>query len=138
MAGQLATWSWWTVHRRLMGPYPRGNRKPTPAESLGLQAGEWVDVKSLAEIVATLDQNGRNRGLHFSADMRLYCGRRLRVRARAEKLITEGTGQMRGIPNTVFLEGATCDSAYWAFGGCPRNDFLYWREIWLKRAPAPA
>jgi hypothetical protein len=40
---------------------------------------------------------------------------------------------MGGFPNTVILEGVTCDSSIYAFGGCPRMDFLYWREIWLKR-----
>jgi hypothetical protein len=80
-----------------------------------------------------LDKNGRNRGLHFSADMRLFCGKQYRVRSRAGRLITEGTGRMRGIPNTVMLEGVTADSAYYAFGWCPRSDFQYWREIWLKR-----
>lgn len=135
MVRQLAVWLWWRVWHRLYGPYPRGNCKPTPTGALELQPGDWVEVKSLREITDTLDKHGRNRGLHFSPDMRLCCGQRYRVLGRADKLIIEGTGQMRGIPNTVILEGAICDSACYAFGGCPRADFLYWREIWLRRVP---
>jgi hypothetical protein len=133
MAGRLSVWSYWKARKKMMGIYPRGNRKPTPVESLGLRTGEMVMVKSLPEIIETLDKNGRNRGLHFSVDMIRFCGRQYRVRSRADRLITEATGEMRGIPNTVILEGVTCDGSVYAFGGCPRMDFQYWREIWLRR-----
>ena len=48
-------------------------------------------------------------------------------------MIAEGTGKMRQLRDTVILMEALCDSSYYAFGGCPRGDFLYWREIWLRR-----
>jgi hypothetical protein len=133
MVKRLAVWSGWKAQKKLMGVYPRGNRKPTPVAVLGLQPGDLVEVKPLTEIVATLDKKGMNRGLHFSADMLPFCGRQFRVRSRADRLIAEMTGQMRGIPNSVILEGVTCDGAYYAFGGCPRMEFQYWREIWLNR-----
>jgi hypothetical protein len=88
----------------------------------------------LKEIVKTLDAKGKNRGLHFSPDMIRHCGRRYRVRNRADNFIAEGTGQMRHFRHTVILEGVLSDSATYAFGGCPRSDFLYWREIWLRRS----
>lgn len=133
MVRQLAVWMWWKARQKLCGPYPRGTLRKTPAEALDLQPGEWVEVKPLREIVATLDKNGKNRGLHFSPDMIRHCGRRYRVRSRADNFIAEGTGEMRHFRHTVILEGALSDSATYAFGGCPRNDFLYWREIWLRR-----
>ena len=136
MAKRLAVWAWWKGRQKLMGPHPRGKQKPTPVESLNLQPGDLVEVKTLAEITKTLDKNGKNRGLHFSADMRLFCGKQFRVSSRADRLIAEMTGQMGGFSHTVILEGLTCDSNYYAFGGCPRMDFLYWREIWLKRVDA--
>ncbi len=116
-----------------MGPYPVGNLQKTPVEVLNLQVGELVEVKSLEEIKRTLDCQGENRGLHFAPEMIPYCGRRLRVVARADQMIMEGTGLMRSMKNTVILENAICDSATWAFGACPRQDWMYWREIWLKR-----
>lgn len=134
MMRRLIVWSWWKARQKLMGAYPRGKRTPTPVETLNLQPGEMVEVKSLPEIIQTLDRRGLNRGLHFSADMIRFCGRKFRVGSRADKLITEATGEMRGIPSTVILEGVTCDGAFYAFGGCPRMELQYWREIWLRRA----
>lgn len=92
-----------------------------------------VEVKSLKEIIETLDSKGFNRGLHFTVDMVPFCGKRLRVKSRADRVIAEMTGEMRGIPNTVILEGATHDGPTYAFGGCSRMEYQYWREIWLKR-----
>ncbi len=131
----LNTWFFWKLRRKLFGEYPRGNKKNTSDSKLNLSEGEIVEVKPLAEIIETLDERGRNKGLHFTPDQRKYCGQKFIVKARA-KLISEGTGEMRQIPNTVTLENVYCDSAYYAFGGCPRSDFLYWREAWLRRIPA--
>lgn len=133
LARQLAVWAYWKTRRKLFGEWPRGRQTSTPVQSLNLQPGELVEVKPLAEILTTLDARGRNRGLHFSPDMCAYCGQQLRVRSRAEPLITEVIGRVQDIRNTVILEGAICDSATYAFGGCPRADFMYWREIWLRR-----
>jgi hypothetical protein len=41
---------------------------------------------------------------------------------------------MRQVEATVVLEGLNCTCAN-VVGGCPRQDFIYWREIWLKRIP---
>jgi hypothetical protein len=92
-----------------------------------------VEVKSLREIAATLSRTGFNRGLHFSADQRRFCGGQFLVRSRADNFIAEGTGEMKHFRNTVTLEDVLCDSACFAFGGCYRADMLYWREIWLRR-----
>ncbi len=136
MAKRIAVWMWWKAYTRLIGNHVRGNREKTPTEYLGLQPGELVEVKSLPEIVATLDKKGHNRGLHFSADQRPFCGGRYRVRSRADNFIAEGTGEMKHFRNTVILEDVLCDSACFAFGGCYRGDLLYWREIWLRRVEA--
>lgn len=136
MANGLAVWCYWRFRQKLFGEWPRGHQTSTPVESLNLQPGEWVQVKPLSEIRKTLNARGRNRGLHFSPDMSRYCGQKLRVRSRAEPLITEVTGEVHRIQNTVILEGAVCDTATYAFGGCPRADFMYWREIWLRRIDA--
>lgn len=125
------------LRRRVRGEWPRGRLSRTPTEALHLQPGEWVEVKSLAEIVATLDGQGRNRGLHFSEDMAPFCGLRFRVRNRLDRMIIEASGEMREVRNTVVLEGVQCGCVF-AVGGCPRGLLQYWREIWLRRVPAPA
>lgn len=125
---------WW-IRGKLFGIYARGYTKSTPTESLNLQPGEWVEVKAMRSIIETLDQHGQNRHLYFSPDMRLWCGRRLRVKARLDKMIIDGTGQMRQLRNTVCLEGSTCGCAYMGVGmaDCSRCEFTLWREIWLQR-----
>jgi len=133
MLKRVLVWMWWKYRTRLFGQHARGTRNHTPTESLGLRPGELVEIKSIQEIAGTLNQSGKNRGLHFSADQRPFCGGRYRVRGRADKFIAEGTGEMKHFRNTVILEDVLCDSACFAFGGCYRCDFLYWREIWLRR-----
>ena len=133
MARNLVVWISVRGREKLFGVYPVGLLEKTPVGVLDLQVGELVEIKSLDEITKTLDSRGWNRGLHFAPEMIPYCGRRLRVAARADRMITEGTGKMRSMKNTVILETSVCDSATWAFGACPRQDYIYWREIWLKR-----
>ena len=117
----------------VLGEYARGTQKTTPVESLNLQPGESVEVKSIGNIRDSLNGKACNRGLRFFPNMRLLCGGRSRVRNRLDKIIVDGTGEMRQIRNTVYLEGSMCGCAHVAFGGCPRNEFAYWREIWLRR-----
>jgi hypothetical protein len=64
------------------------------------------------------------------------CGEQHRVERKPEKIIVDGTGEMRQLRNTVFLKGSLCGCTCVAFGGCPRGEFAYWREIWLRRVPA--
>ena len=55
------------------------------SQMLNLKAGDWVEVRSREEILATLDENGRLENLPFMMEMFEYCGRRLRVYKRADK-----------------------------------------------------
>jgi hypothetical protein len=109
----------------------RGSLTKTPKEVLALMEGDWVEVKSLGEIQQTLDSQGRNRGLELSAEMVPYCGKKLKVVARVDKIILEITGMMQKIDGTVLLEGSACDGSF--HRGCPRNNYFLWRDIWLKK-----
>jgi hypothetical protein len=140
MAESIGIWLWSKIRRRFLGGYARGNNARAPVETLNLQPGEWVEVKSMRSIIETLDESGHNRGLYFSPDMRLWCGRRCRVSGRLDKLIVDGTGEMRQLRNTVCLEGSTCGCAYMGLSmdGCARCELTYWREIWLRRSDRPS
>jgi hypothetical protein len=135
MLHSVQIWLVWKIRTMLLGIYARGTATSTPAEGLDLQPGEWVEVKSMESIRETLNERGQNRGLYFSPDMRLLCGKRLRVRNRIDKLIVDGTGEQRRLRNTVCLEGSTCGCDYLGFGmgGCSRAEVSYWREVWLRR-----
>ena len=115
---------------------PVGSSRQTPTESLDLQAGDWVEVKTAEEIGATLDGAGFNRGLEFTPQMLPFCGGKYRVRGRVERAILETTGRMKTLRNTVILERATCDG-HTILGGCSRDVYHYWREIWLRRTTPP-
>lgn len=118
-------------------PRPKlvGTLKRTPVGNLGLQPGELVTIKPAVEIAKTLDNRGCNRGLLCDYGMCKFSGGTYRVRHRLDRMISETTGEMRQVSGTVVLEGllCTCNNVV---GGCPRADFMYWREIWLERINA--
>jgi hypothetical protein len=140
-AGRALRWLY-DVFQGLRGavPYPRRRGKilvgaKTPHAELNLQPGELIRVRSYKEILATLDENNKNRGLYFDAEMVPYCGRSFRVLKRVKKIINEKTGKMMEFKNPcIILEGVVCQSRYSECRlFCPRSIYAYWREIWLER-----
>lgn len=114
------SWPWFT---------PTGER--TRHEPLGLEPGDLVEVRSRAEIEATLDDRGAVRGLRFSAEMLPYCGTRSRVLGRIDRIIDEKTGRMLALRDCIVLDGVWCEGTYRAL--CRRKIYTYWRETWLRR-----
>jgi hypothetical protein len=112
-----------------------GSCTATPDVRLGLEPGEVAEVRSHAEILATVDASGCNRGLRFDYDMVRYCGRRAVVRHRVDVRIDEQTGELVRMQNPcVVLDGLVCRGRYHRF--CPRALDCYWREAWLRRVEA--
>jgi hypothetical protein len=110
----------------------RGAAALVPKGNLELQAGEWVEVRSRAEVLATVDAEARNQGLSFEIEMLEHCGQRCRVAYPIQKIISERTGKMLHLTNTVALEGVVCRGL--CGKNCPRSNYYYWREIWLRRS----
>ena len=52
-------------------------RPAKPGADMRLCAGDWVEVRSKAEILSTLDENGRLEGLPFMPQMFQYRGQRI-------------------------------------------------------------
>ena len=100
-------------------------------EIVNLKPGELVEVKAEREILATLDADGKNRGLLWMRGMKDYCGKTYKVFRRVETILLESNGKLRKMRNTVLLEGVICDGS--EFYGCDRSCFHYWREAWLRR-----
>ena len=134
MLRRVSIWLFWKTRRKLFGYFGGGKRKSTPVESLSLRSGEVIEIKPIESITSTLDNAARNRGLFFSPDMSFVCGEKKRVVKRIDKIIIDGTGEMRKLRDTVFLEDSYCGCPYVALGGCSRGEYAYWREIWLRRA----
>ena len=100
-------------------------------------AGDWVEVRSKEEILATRDEHGRLEGLPFMPQMTQYCGQRFQVFKRAGKTCSEIDGPSgvtyvsRRLSDTVHLEHR-CDGR--AYGGCQAGCLIFWKEAWLKDA----
>lgn len=122
----------------IAGQVPNG--QPTPAEALALQPGEWVEVKTPAEIAKTITLAGFNRGMRHDPEMLKYCSARFRVQARVNKLIHEKNGKMTTMKTPcIQLENVYCRAELTEYRlGCPRASSTYWREIWLKRVDPPS
>lgn len=117
----------------LLGTVPP--KSPTPTARLNFQPGERVRVKSKAEIEATLDALGRNRGMRFDVEMARYCGQTATVKSSVTRIIDEQTGKMRLMKEPcIILAGVVCMAEYSECRlMCPRAIPSYWREIWLER-----
>lgn len=116
-------------------PFAQGTLDKTPRQRLDIQPGEFVQIKSYDEILATLSKKNKNQGLSFDPEMVPYCGSVRRVIARVERIIDDRTCKMiRIASDCLMLEGTVCQSRY---GNnrlfCPRMASAYWREIWVKR-----
>ena len=122
-----------TPFPRKTGTIPDG--QPTPAQTLNLQAGELVQIKPHQEILKTLNESSRNRGLYWDAEEVPYCGKTYRVLKRVERIINERTGKMQEMKTPcVILDSVICESRYSECRlFCPRSIYPYWREIWLER-----
>jgi hypothetical protein len=117
-------------------PRKRKHAMPKPDASriaLDLKVGEWVEVRSRGEILATLDGRGRAQNLPFMPEMLNYCGRRFRVFKRADKTCdpAHAPWSIRRMTNSVHLEGVRCNGE--GHGGCQAGCLIFWKEAWLKR-----
>ena len=129
--------AWHFVKRDVPAARGRGRssaQAKTGAEALGLQPGEWVEVKSEAEVLDTLDLDRKHKGLSFLPEMSLCHGRQFKVYKRVNRIFLEESRQIRRMRNTVLLEGVRCEGTGI---GCDRSCYFYWREAWLRRAAAP-
>lgn len=99
-------------------------------------AGDWVEVRSKEEILATLDAQGRLAGMPFMPEMFAFCGRRFRVWKRAHKTCdtVNRTGGLR-LADAVHLEETRCTGL--AHGGCQAGCLLFWKNAWLKPVDGP-
>ena len=100
-----------------------------------LRAGDWVEIRSKQEILASLDSKGQLDGLPFMPEMLRHCGKRFRVYKRAHKTCdtVTGTGGRR-LPEGIHLD-LRCDGS--AHGNCQAACLLFWKEAWLRPIGQP-
>ena len=119
-----------TIHKNIF----RRKKNFKEQESLNLQQGDWVEVRSIDEISLTLDNKGQYKGLYFMPEMQRCCGKKFKVFKIAKTIKLESTGEVRKFRTpSVFLEGVYCDHSE-LHDGCERSCFHFWKEAWLKRS----
>jgi len=97
---------------------------------MSFRVGEWIEIRSKEEILATLDKTGRLEGMPFMPEMFQFCGQKFEVYRSAHKTCEfVYTVQSRAVPRTVHLD-LRCDGAF--HGGCQHACLLYWKKAWLK------
>jgi len=100
-----------------------------------LRPGDIVEVRSAAEILATLDDEAFLDGMPFMPEMLAHVGRRYTVGRRVDKICNtiDKTGSRR-MYDTVYLEDLRCDGS--GHGGCQAGCRIYWKDAWLRRVDA--
>jgi hypothetical protein len=99
---------------------------------LTFKVGDWVEVRSLEEILNTLDADGCLDGMPFMPEMEQFCGRRFKVYKSAHKgCDTVFPVRSRLVDDAVHLS-TRCDGQ--AHDGCQAGCLLYWKTAWLKPA----
>jgi hypothetical protein len=104
--------------------------------SAQLRAGDLVELRPPAEILATLDERGATDGLPFMPEMLEFFGRQFRVEARVERACDTLVWGVRRLPETVMLDDLRCSGS--AHQGCQAGCRLYWKEAWLRPAGGTA
>src|SRR5262245_24384453 len=98
-----------------------------------MKAGDWVEVRSREEILATLWEDGTLERMPFMPEMLRHCGKRFQISAVAHKTCDSAykTGGRR-LHNAVHLEDLRCEGS--AHGGCQATCLFFWKTAWLKKA----
>ncbi len=138
--GSAMRWAY-DLFQRLIGgsPYPWRIGEvpmgaPTPSAKLDIKEGDVVRIKDYREILKTLNEEWKNRGLYFDAEMVPYTNGEYKVLKRVNRIIDEKTGKMLTLKNgCLILDEVVCQARYAKCRKlCPRAYYLYWRDIWVE------
>ena len=97
-----------------------------------LVVGDLVEIKSWAEIHASLDERGCLGGMPFMPEMVTMCGQRARVFRSLHRIFDyRKTRRMRHMEGAVLLAGVVCGGEH--HGGCQAACLTAWDSTWLRR-----
>ena len=103
---------------------------------LNLRVGGLVEVRSIEEILGTLDGDARLEALPFMPEMQKFCGHRFTVSragqqgVRRDRVQGPGTHEQCGAPRRLALR--------WSGSrGMPGEMLDVWKEAWLRRVKVP-
>ncbi len=99
---------------------------------LAFQAGEFVRVRTIEEIEATLDRWGKCKGCTFLSSMREYCGTTQRVLKPLKRFVDERDYRVKTGRHTYILQNVLCQGVG-SYGRCDRSCYFFWRAEWLEK-----
>lgn len=123
------------AHKKGRGAAPALWSKPTGDTATSMKMGDWVEVKTPAEILCTLDTQGALDGMPFMPEMLEFCGRRFQIRKSAHKTCESMTHKARYLKDVVHLDTRCSGTAH---GGCMAGCLLFWKKAWLRSVDGPA
>jgi hypothetical protein len=106
--------------------------KKSVSQPINLATGDWVRVRTLEEIQATLNPWKELKGCAFLPYMVDYCGTTQRVLQPVQRFLDERDYKVKKAKGVVLLEGVICKGTP-VFGQCDRCCHLFWREEWLEK-----
>jgi hypothetical protein len=118
--------------RTLAGRTTKPSISQKDTAQAGLQAGDWVRVRSLDEIKSTLNNWRQLKGCAFMPEMAEYCGTAHRVLKPMKRFVDERDLRVKKSNGIILLEGVMCKGTA-EFGSCDRSCFVFWREEWLEK-----
>ena len=121
----------WCCELTGRGTKPTGS--PAKIASANLKAGDWVRVRSLEEIEATLNHWRQLKGCTFMPEMAEYCGTNQRVLKPMKRFVDERDLRVKKASGIILLDGVMCKGTG-GFGSCDRSCFVFWREEWLEKS----
>lgn len=104
----------------------KSQRMSIRGSSSVLFPGEIVEVRSRAEVLASLGADGTLDALPLMPEMLKHCGQRFGVYNRPDKICDtiDKTGGRR-MRDTVHREDLRCDGS--AHGGCEASSLIFWK-----------
>lgn len=116
----------------LTGWSTKPSASPGNVASPTLQAGDWVRVRPLVEIEATLNQWRQLKGCTFMPEMAEYCDTTQRVLKPMKRFVDERDLRVKKSNGIMLLEAVMCKGTA-EFGSCDRSCFVFWRQEWLEK-----
>jgi hypothetical protein len=96
------------------------------------ESGDWVHIRSMQEIEATLDPWKELKGCAFLPSMAAYCETNQKVLQPMQRFLDERDYKVKKVKGIVLLDGVMCTGTP-VFGRCDRRCFFFWREEWLEK-----
>lgn len=99
------------------------------------RVGDWVEVRSLDEIMTTLDNRASLEAMPFMPEMVPCCGKRFQIVKSAHKTCdSSGWEYLRSLNKAVHLD-TRCEGS--SHGGCQAGCRFFWKTAWLRKVDGP-